>query len=446
MLDTDVKVKDVRVDFRKVKFRFPLVFSGNPVKTMTLAEVEVDVENRKGNNGTGRGLSPFGVLWAFGDDTRDITKEDICMRELCKKWAKVLKVYPDYAHPLDIYWDTRKQLGAVVDGVTNKFLGRPMPVLAQLVAVSGIDAAIHDAFGKCNGMCTYAGYSKKFCNYDLMRYLGPDFKGHYLGEYLRPVPHIHLPVFHLVGCDDWLLSDDVPNGKDPNDGLPVSLDKWIRQDGICCFKIKVGTMAPEEAAERTVRVYNIARKVIDQIGMRVPIRLSVDPNEKYTPDQVDQFLTSTNNRSNEAFSCLIYLEQPTSRDISEVDLHSVAARKLVFADEGITDLESIDTAIKKGWSGIALKTVKGFSFSTLAVAKATERRVCYTIQDLTNPGVAFIHSAGLAARTNPVLGLEYNARQFIPHASIKDAAIYPDLFTVKHGCVNTASLKCVGLE
>lgn len=89
---------------------------------------------------------------------------------------------------------------------------------------------------------------------------------------------------------------------------------------------------------------------------------------------------------------------------------------------------------------VALKTCKGHSSALLCVCKAIEEGLIYTVQDLINPGLAFIHSAGFAARLNPLKGVEHNARQYIPWADAEIQARHRDLFSVRGGTISTGSL------
>ena len=126
-------------------------------------------------------------------------------------------------------------------------------------------------------------------------------------------------------------------------------------------------------------------------------------------------------------------------------LKKVAKIKPVLADEGVTDLESFELALRLGWSGVALKACKWHTSSLLYVAKMEHYGIPYSIQDLTCPGLALVHSASLAARTNPIKGFEYNARQYLPFAYKEIQERHQSLFQVKDGKVRTESLQPVGL-
>jgi hypothetical protein len=67
------------------------------------------------------------------------------------------------------------------------------------------------------------------------------------------------------------------------------------------------------------------------------------------------------------------------------------------------------------------------------------------VQDLTCPGAAYIHSIGIAARVPGVTGVEANARQYVPSASVEWARRFPALFAVRNGRVDTSGLTGPGL-
>jgi L-alanine-DL-glutamate epimerase-like enolase superfamily enzyme len=148
-----------------------------------------------------------------------------------------------------------------------------------------------------------------------------------------------------------------------------------------------------------------------------------------------------------AFNKLLYLEQPTSRDLRarHEDVRAVARIKPVLVDEAVAEPEDLDLAYELGWSGAALKTCKGHTGALLTIARTAEAGKVYTVQDLTNPAYAYIHSVGLAARSRPLMGVEANARQFIPAASAELAARFPRLFTLRNGEIETHEIRSVGL-
>ena len=126
-------------------------------------------------------------------------------------------------------------------------------------------------------------------------------------------------------------------------------------------------------------------------------------------------------------------------------MSEVARIKPVVVDEGVTDVDKLELAGELGWSGVGLKTCKGHSSSLLYVAKAAESGLCLTVQDLTNPGRSLVHSVGLAARVDTLMGVECNSRQFLPGAEPELQAQHPTLFMPQEGLVYTETIGETGL-
>jgi hypothetical protein len=148
-----------------------------------------------------------------------------------------------------------------------------------------------------------------------------------------------------------------------------------------------------------------------------------------------------------AFESTRYVEQPTERDLTahRHDLRELAAIKPVLLDESLTEPSVFDLAVELGWSGVALKTGKGHSASLLFLARASERGMACTVQDLTLPRLAYLHSLGFAARIEGLLGFEGNGRQYHPFVSNSERALHAAAFDPVEGDVSTASLRGPGL-
>lgn len=63
----------------------------------------------------------------------------------------------------------------------------------------------------------------------------------------------------------------------------------------------------------------------------------------------------------------------------------------------------------------------------LSLCWARAHGMTLMVQDLTNPMLALIPHAALAAHAGTVCGLECNAAQFYPAASVPEAAVHPGL-------------------
>jgi L-alanine-DL-glutamate epimerase-like enolase superfamily enzyme len=325
-------------------------------------------------------------------------------------------------------------------------LAEEMPFLAALIAAAPVDAALHDAFGQVNDISTYDGYGPEWMERDLSAYLGPQFKSKYIADYIRKDSLTRLPIFHLVGGLDILHKSEVPPDA-VQDGLPHSLEGWIERDGLVCLKIKLRGSDLAWDLDRFLQVVRIAREVQGRRNVS-ELYLSADTNEQCdSPDYVVELLTKLRERDPEAFDALLYLEQPTERDLRahRYDMRAPSKLKPIILDESLTSLEDFDLALELGWSGIALKTCKCHSNDLLLLAKAEEKGIPYAIQDLTNPGLALLQSVGLAAHSHTIKGVEGNSRQYFPGISKPEAHVHPGIFEVKEGYVSTASLRGAGL-
>jgi L-alanine-DL-glutamate epimerase-like enolase superfamily enzyme len=442
-MKTDVRIVEVEPCFEQAVFRTPLVFGAGVVRTHTSLTVRVRVENGLGRSADGWGNTLLAYTWAFPSAAIAPEERDAAMREVATAFCAAAARCTIPAHPIELFLELKPELATISAEVSRRHsLPEKIPSLAALVCASPADAAIHDAFGRVNGVCSYDGCGREFMARDLAAYLGPAFDGCYPADYLRREYAPELAVFHLVGGVDKLTRAELAPG-DPRDGLPNCLEDWIERDGAFCFKVKLRGTDLEWDIARMKQVVEVlkARGVGD-------FYLSADTNEMCdSPQYCIEMLNRLRAECLPAFESLLYLEQPTERDLAAhaFDMRELAAIKPVIVDEGVTEVEHLDLAQRLGWSGVALKTCKGHSASLLYIAKAAQARLIYSVQDLTNPGLAFVHSAGLAARSFPVRGVEYNARQYIPWAAQPVQRAHDSLFHVRRGRIKTERLSPIGL-
>ena len=149
-----------------------------------------------------------------------------------------------------------------------------------------------------------------------------------------------------------------------------------------------------------------------------------------------------------AFSRVQYIEQPTARDLAADrgnTMFEAAKLRPVVIDESLTGLDTLLLAREMGYTGVALKACKGQSQTLLLAAAAQKYKMFRCVQDLTCPGAALVHSAGIAAHVPGVSALEANAREYVPAASVGWEKRYPGIFDVRDGYLDTAGLSGPGL-
>lgn len=447
-MPTGMRVREVEVTFSDETLRTPLKFGTGIVSAVTSMTVRLEAEGRDGKVAEGWGNILLSDVWGFPSAVLTHEERDGAMRRVGESFAARVADSTEYGHPIDLFYAARQHLGDIADGVCRELeLAEPMPILGALVCASPVDAALHDAFGRLHGICSYDAYGPEFMQDDLGYYLGDEFAGKYIRDYLKPGYEPSLPIFHLVGGVDKLTRAEVTD-EDPDDGLPVSLEEWIERDRLICFKVKLRGTDIEWDVQRTVDVADVVSHTHGKLGIHEGFWLSTDSNElNESPDTVVEYLRKLEERSPQAFRALLYVEQPTERDLSahRFDMREVAAIKPVLADEGVTDIDKLWLAKGLGWSGVGLKTCKCHSSSLLYVAWAREKGMALSVQDLTNPGLSLVHSAGLAARIETMRGFEYNSRQYLPHSAPEVRGKHRPLFEVKNGRVSTETLGKIGL-
>ncbi len=445
--DTDIQILDVEYDFEEYPYRTPLKFGGVPTDNCTLFNVRVRVRTRSGKEAEGRGSMPLGNVWAFPPRFVPVDTSLGAMKALAARAAEDTANWTICAHPIDLSVALEPEYKRLAGILSDELkLDVPIPDLCTLVTTSPIDAAIHDAFGKANGINCYNALGPEFVANDLSVYLDDQFAGKYLDAYVWEKPQASIPLYHLVGALDPLTDADLATRLD--DGMPETLPEWIRADGLTHLKVKLNGDDLDWDVNRFLSVDRVASETQRERGGPECV-YSADFNEQCQDVQyLLDFLARVQETDADAFRRLAYIEQPTDRDLRahpENRMHKAAEIKPVVIDEALTDFETLQLAREQGYSGVALKACKGQAESLLMGAAAIEYGMFLAVQDLTCPGMSFLHSAGLAARVRGVTAIEGNGRQYCPAANEPWMEAFPSIFDINDGTVGTRVLSGPGL-
>ncbi len=444
---TDARIIGVSLYLLPVQTRIPLKFGTGTVTAVTCARACVSVKGSGGQVAEGWGETPLSVPWVWPSelayDERDQVLKGFCLM-LAEAWAG----FDEAGHPMEIGHAFQKEvLPALAAQMNNRRGGHaePMPWLASLVCCSPFDIALHDAYGVLNGRPVYETYGPEFMNRDLAHYLEPaagaavSFADRYPADLLAVSRPQRLPAWHLVGGLDLLESSEL-TGNEPQDGYPVLLTEWIARDGLKCLKVKLRGNDMEWDYERLVRVGQTA------ISGGVDW-LSSDLNCTVTdPGYVNAILDRLMREHPRIYGMLLYVEQPFPYDLKarRIDVHSVSARKPLFMDESAHDWQYVRLGRELGWTGVALKTCKTQTGAVLTLCWAKAHGMTLMVQDLTNPMLAQIPHVLLAAHAETIWGVETNAMQFYPDASLPEEAVHPGLYRRCDGQVNLSTIKGPG--
>ena len=267
-----------------------------------------------------------------------------------------------------------------------------MPPLAQLVAASPLEAAIHDAYGKALGRTPTTCWEPIASSARSGAYLTAEFAGEYLDRYTLREPKPRMPLYHLVGALDPLTAADVATPID--DGLPETLPEWIAADGLTHLKIKLTGDDLAWDVDRVVSVEARGRAGAASPRLHAPgTTRSISTRNAPSVEYVLDFLAQVEARSprgvSTACSTSSSRRTATCGPIPRTACTRRGQIKPVVIDESLVDLESLLLSRELGYSGVALKACKGHSEALLMGAAAQKYGMFLCVQDLTCPGRRF---------------------------------------------------------
>lgn len=439
-------IQKVSAYFLPIRLRVPLRFGGQTVEAIEAYRAEVVLSTGNGKTVTGWGETPLSIGWVW-PGALPYQNREAHLHQLIARVCDAAVQFEATGHALEIGFDFLKsELPAILQQLNDTLPEEEhIPWLAALLCFSSIDIALHDAFGKLVGAPIYETYCEEYLQRDLEYYFGKSpnskavFSEKYPDFFLLPNPPKQLVAWHLVGGVDALSPADL-QGDEPEDGYPVTLDEWIRRDGLQCLKIKLSGKHLEEDYNRLLEVAQVSFP----LGVE---HLTADFNCAVNePEYVCEILDRLQADHPDVFSKLLYVEQPFPYDLKahRINVHSVSERKPLFMDESAHDWEHVKLGSELGWTGVALKTCKTQTGALLTACWAKANNTALMVQDLTNPMIAMVSHAQLAARVGTILGIESNAPQYYPEASLPEAAVHPGLYQRRHGRIDLSSIQGEG--
>lgn len=422
-----LNVISVNLELVPVTMRLPLKFGAETIQSITCARVRMTLSDGT-EQAEGLGETPISVAWGWPSSLPFFVREQK-MLDFCKKLAEKWTGFTGEGHAMDLGYDF----------LEHHLFADPseLPHLARLICSSAFDIALHDAYGKMVKKPVYQTYNKDFMPHDLSFYYDgdPAFKGKYPQDFFASEIPQKLPVWHLVGGKDLLSSEEL-TGNEPNDGFPVTLRQWIERDGLKCLKIKLTGSDPVWDYQRMVNVGTIAL----EYGCEA---LSPDFNCLVKdPAYVNEIIDKLKAEYPPIYDLLLYVEQPFPYDLEEnkIDVHSCSERKPLFMDESAHDWRLVDLGFQLGWTGVALKVCKTQTGALLSACRAKSHGMKLMVQDLTNPMYAMIPHVRLAQHVGTIKGVECNAPQFYPEASLPFEKNHPGLYERRNGIVDCSTL------
>lgn len=436
------KIRSCFVYFLPVSTRTPYTFGTQILKEVTCVRVRLLLENETGDTTEGWGETPLSVQWAWPGGENPVDRFE-AMKALCLRIGRAFVDFGQSVHPIEFGVSFQKEVFTELRQSWRESSVGEIPYLAGLVCLSAFDIAVHDAFGRLHGLSSFAVLDDRFMKGDLSRYIESetvDFAGSYPSSFLRLPRQTDLPAWHSVGVSDPLTLDEL-DGSEPEDGYPNDLESWIRRDGIKCLKIKLSGRSYEEDLDRILRIGALA----DELSCDW---MCADFNCTVAEVSfVSEMLRELLERAPRTFARILYVEQPFAYEMSDspADVRAASALKPLFMDESAHDWKLVREGRRRGWTGVALKACKTYTSAFLMQAWAKAHGMPIMVQDLTNPMLAQIGHAQLAAHADCIMGLETNSMQFYPDASIPEAKIHPGVFRRNKGLLNLDTVTGAGV-
>ena len=346
-LPGDIRVIGAEADFEDIELDPPFVISGRPMTHLTAATIRLTVRTREGRPGHGWGAGILSVPWSWPRSTLSLDERDRIMRDLVRALAARLVELAGTGDPFTLWRPLEAELPAVLETAARRLRVDAIPPLAGLLALGAIDNALHDAWSRTAGRSPYEMYTREHLNQDL-GWVMPGLAGTHPGDHLGP-RRSDLPVQHALGVGDPLQAAAGDQGAVG----PAGLEDWIRTEGIAHLKLKLAG-DPSRDAQRIAEVHELA-------GHRPGATVSLDPNEAYSVEALEQMLDELSARSRGAAAAITYLEQPFLRDttVEPGRMARLTSRFPVLMDEGYSDLAQLATLREQGWSGVVIKAAKG---------------------------------------------------------------------------------------
>ncbi|MFM9844515.1 MAG: mandelate racemase [Dongiaceae bacterium] len=253
------------------------------------------------------------------------------------------------------------------------------------------ERAVIDALGRLLGLPVADLVASEALGIELGR-LDPDLRDFELHRCLPERPLRSLWVRHTVGLLDPITAADVPAGTAVSDGLPETLEDYLRVDGIRYLKVKVAGRLDEDLARLTAIAVLLSRSTS-------PCAVTLDGNEQYKDlgafaELVDRLRTTPALQALDR--AILFIEQPLERSVALAPntaalLEQIGRHKPVIIDEADGTLDAFRTAMALGYRGVSHKNCKGIYKSLLNLARTRHRneslgapRYFLTAEDLTN--------------------------------------------------------------
>lgn len=458
MSTPQVRVVESQLVIRNVFTRLPFRFGVVTMEAAPSAMLEIEVEFKDG--GRAKGVASDFLAYKWFDKRPEKTPADN-VSDLLQALTDARAVYADAGtdSPFNLWQSTRGE-------IERLSLNRGFNRLGASFAGSMMERAIIDATGRHLGLCFDDMVRQNQLGLQPQMVL-PEVGFNDIMAALPTTPLHKIALRHTVGLIDPIAdADEVIDA--PNDGYPVTLEEYLRVDGLNYLKVKISGDIDADIDRLTA-----IATVVSRCGREVQVTL--DGNEQYT--DLDGFVALVERiRTTPALApfwdSVLFIEQPLHRDVamatplSEQALMTIDRPLLI--DEADGWAEAFHEAIDLGYEGVSHKNCKGVYRSLINAglahrlnADVGKDKYFQSAEDLTNLAVVSLQSDLAVIATLGIRHVERNGHHYFAgldhlpdHEREQALADHPDLYErtgasvglrITQGMLETGSLQVPGL-
>jgi hypothetical protein len=354
MTPTRLAIEEVDFHLRNVRTRLPFRYGKANLVAMPLLHIRLLAAGGNGRRVEGYSADCLPPKWFDKDPAKDYRAniEDLLnaaqigatrYREAASSPRTVSSIWLE-AHPKTIETCFAQRLNGLTASFASSLLERAL-----------IDAACKSAGMGIREWILQDGPGLDPC------LVHPDLAGRPLKSVADNGATGRISIRHTVGLADPITESDIPNEDRLGDGLPQSLEAWVRDYGIRYLKIKASGDLDSDI-KRLERISNL----LDQWA-GPDAWVSLDGNEVFK--SASEFsswqsgLLETSSVST-LLKRVLYIEQPLDRSIAlspqaASGLSMLPLKVPVIIDESDDALDSFRRAVDLGYRGTSVKNCKG---------------------------------------------------------------------------------------
>ena len=379
-----ISLKETRFYMRNVRTRMPFKYGAATLVSVPILHVEVIAELGDSTPARGWSADILPPKWFDKDPEKDYRDNVDDLIEMARAAARVYQ--ETSARPRSLFGVWRDAYEAILDEGQTAGLNK----LTSGHGSSLLERALVDAIGTARGMTYHELLRRDALGINLSD-LHEELNGMEVFDAIAQKPIESVSIRHTVGLIDPIRNEEIEAIERLEDGLPQSLEDYIKREGIRYLKIKVKGDVDDDLE----RLRHIAYLCDRNTG---EFSISLDGNEQYSDLEIllellDRMREDSNLRS--LYDSIIYIEQPFERSLAldpvlEGQIRSVAKLKPIVIDESDDDHCSFKRATSVGYTGVSAKNCKGLikalANKALATKFTAETGVSFfmTAEDLMN--------------------------------------------------------------